>query len=121
MPPSQDPHACDYNFDTLLQTVVDVERATEKSAFCSALDALKSAASSVELTPSPAFVDALSRIEHAVIDHASIDVRARAVAAFRVLWKRALDAGAAVNAENANGHAIVRRALNAITHRLRIE
>ena len=121
MPSSQDPHAYDYNFDTLLLTVVDVERATEKSAFCSALDALKSAASSFELTPSPAFVDALSRIEHAVIDHASIDVRARAIAAFRVLWKRALDAGAAVNAENANGHAIVRRALNAITHRLCIE
>lgn len=121
MPPSRDPHAYDYDFDALLQTVVEVERATEKSALCSALDALKSTASSVELTPSLGFVDVLSRIEHAVINHASIDVRARAIAAFRVLWKRALDAGAAVNAENANGHAIVRRALNAIANRLHIE
>ena len=121
MPPSRDPHAYDYDFDALLQTVVEVERATEKSALCSALDALKSTASSVELTPSLGFVDVLSRIEHVVINHASIDVRARAIAAFRVLWKRALDAGAAVNAENANGHAIVRRALNAIANRLHIE
>ena len=103
--------------DALLRAVDEVERATTRSTLCSALEELKA----IELTPSPAFTDALRRIERAAIDHASIDVRVRAVAACRTLWVRALEGGAAVNSGKANRHDVVLRALNVITRRVRIE